>query len=257
MPTLPSGAESYQTVERAFHVLEVLAADGPRGVTEMADELSFEKSCMSRLLKTLSGLGYVAQAERRGRYRLGPRVLFLGERYLQEDRLVQEAQQTLEELAQSARASAHLAAPVAKGFFILIKVPSPERIQVASSAGAAVVPHASALGRVLLAAMPEEERPRFLERPLPRYTEKTITSQKKLAAALAEVKQKGYALEAGEEHAGVGCIGAPVRDASGRWVAAVSVSGPQQGTPFQLDTAHVDLVLARADELSRRLGYRG
>jgi len=56
-----------------------------------------------------------------------------------------------------------------------------------------------------------------------------------------------------EEHAGVGCIGTPVRNALGRWIAAISVAGPLHGTPFKIDAAHQQLVVEKAAELSRRV----
>jgi DNA-binding IclR family transcriptional regulator len=71
---------------------------------------------------------------------------------------------------------------------------------------------------------------------------------------LDEVRRRGLALESEEEHPGVGCIGAPVRDSSGRWIAAVSASGPLRGTPFRLDAAHIAMVLETAQALSQRVG---
>jgi DNA-binding IclR family transcriptional regulator len=67
------------------------------------------------------------------------------------------------------------------------------------------------------------------------------------------VRKRGFALESGEEHAGVGCIGVPILGRADRWVAALSVSGPLTGTPFRLDARHRALALQAAGEISRRL----
>ncbi|MCZ7647587.1 MAG: IclR family transcriptional regulator [Planctomycetota bacterium] len=247
--------EGHQTVERAFEVLEVLAAEGPQGVTGLAARLGLEKSTASRLLKTLGGLGYAVQNGPRGTYQLGPRVLFLAERYLDENRLAREARPVLKRLSQEARASAHLARQVGAQFLVVAKEASPEQIQVASEVGAPTSPHASALGKVLLAAQAPAARRDFCVFPLQRFTEKTLVEPRALEAELEAVSRRGYALETGEEHPGVGCIGAPVRDAGGHCVAALSISGPIQGTPFRLDKAHIRMLTDAAAELSRRMGH--
>lgn len=236
-------------------MLELLAAHSPRGVTEIAAQLGLEKSSVSRLLKALSELGYAVQSAQRGQYQVSPRILALAQHYLEDDRLVKGAQPILHELAQEARATAHLAVLVSGDLVIVAKEPSPERIQVATRVGGRTPLHASALGKVLLANLPKKERVSLLTSPLSRYTDKTITDPRKLQKALDLVRAQGYALELEEEHPGVGCIGAPVRDAAGRWIAALSVAGPLQGTAFRVDEAHLQLVVSKAAELSRRVAY--
>lgn len=248
-------AAPYRSLEKALGILELLAERSPRGVSEVADAVGLDKSSVSRLLKALSGWGYAALSGGRGRYQVGPRVLALGALYLQADRLVAEAQPALRDLAAGTRASAHLAVAVGNQMLIVAKEPSPERIQVDSRVGGRIAPHASALGKVLLAGLPETERAAFLQSPLPRFTGRTIIDRRRLERALDAVRRRGYALESGEEHGGVGCIGAPVRDGPGRWVAAISVSGPLRGTPFALDRRRVALVVAAAAGLSRRMGF--
>jgi DNA-binding IclR family transcriptional regulator len=249
----PPKASPYLSIQKAFRILEVLAAKSPQGVTEIAAALDLEKSSVSRLLKGLSELGYVLQGVRRGQYQVSPRILMLAQQYLEGDRLIREAQPVLRELALEARATAHLGVAVEGQTLIIAKEPSPERIQVATRVGAKIVPHASALGKALLASLPDEDLAVILARPLARFTAKTITDRKKLVKVLDDVRRKGYSLESEEEHPGVGCIGVPVRDSAGRWIAAISVAGPLGGTPFRLDAAHIKMVQDRAEELSERL----
>src|SRR5439155_5951874 len=73
----------YESLRKAFEVLELLAARSPRGVTEIASALGIQKSGASRLLKALSGWGYVVQDLKRGQYQSGPRVLALAEHHVQ------------------------------------------------------------------------------------------------------------------------------------------------------------------------------
>jgi len=243
----------YGSLRTAFEVLELLAERAPRGVTEIAAGTGMQKSGASRLLKALSRWGYVVQTLQRGQYQLGPRALALADRYLQGDALVAAAQPVMQRLAQEARASVHLGLVAGDRMLVAAKEASPETIQVASRVGGPIVPHASALGKVLLAGLPDKDRAAFLKGPLTRFTEKTVVDPARVARMLREVRRRGYALEAGEEHLGVGCIGVPVVGRADRWIAALSVSGPLRGTPFRLDARHRRLAVAAASDIGRRL----
>ena len=252
--TVPgSGANPYLSIEKAFRILEILSAHSPQGVTEIAVELGLKKSSVSRLLKALAELGYAEATPQRGQYRIGPRILVLARGYLEDDRLVREAQVILRELALALRASAHLAVLAGGNLVIVAKEPSPEHIQVTTRVGGRTPLHASALGKILLADIPQKKCATLLGGTLTRYTDKTITNTRQLQKLLDQIREQGFAIELEEEHVGVGCIGAPVRDALGRWIAAVSVAGPLYGTPFKIDPAAQRLVMDKAEELSRRI----
>jgi DNA-binding IclR family transcriptional regulator len=180
-------------------------------------------------------------------------VLALAEHHVQGDQLLRVAPSVMRELALATRATVHLAQVVADRMLVVAKEPSPETIQVASRVGGWVTPHASAMGKVLLAGMTEKDRAPFLKGPLAKFTDKTIVEPFRLARELRDVRRRGFALEAGEEHAGVGCIGVPVLGRADRWIAALSVSGPLTGTPFRLDARHRSLAQKAAAEVSRRL----
>ncbi|MFO0889470.1 MAG: IclR family transcriptional regulator [Isosphaeraceae bacterium] len=246
-------ASPFLSVEKAFRILEILSARSPLGVTEIADELGLKKSSVSRLLKALAELGYAESTAQRGKYCVGPNILVLARSYLEDDRLVREAQPILRELAATLRASAHVAVLAGGNLVIVAKEPSPEHIQVITRVGGRTPLHASALGKILLASLPEKKRRSILGETLARYTDRTITDHRRLKADLDRVREQGFAIELEEEHAGVGCIGAPVRDTADRWVAAVSVAGPLHGTPFKVDAAHRRVVVEKAAELSRRV----
>ena len=243
----------YESLRKAFEALELLAARSPRGVTEIAAALGIQKSGASRLLKALSGWGYVVQDLQRGQYRSGPRVLTLAEHFVQSDHLLQIARPVMHDLALSTRASVHLGLVAADRMLVAAKEASPETIQVQSRVGGAIIPHASALGKVLLAGLGDKERAPFLKGPLARFTEHTVVEPRRIAQMIQDVRRRGYALESGEEHAGVGCIGVPIVGRADRWVAALSVSGPLSGTPFRLNARHRGLALQAGSEISRRL----
>src|SRR6185436_14310999 len=119
-------SSSYLSIQKAFRILERLASAGaPQGVTEISAALELEKSSISRLLKSLSELGYVVQGARRGQYQVSAKLVTLAQQYLGGDRLAREAGPVLRELALNARASAHLAVLVRGEMVIVAKESSP------------------------------------------------------------------------------------------------------------------------------------
>ena len=84
-PASRAPSNPFLSIQKAFRILELLAAHSPRGVTEIAAELGLEKSSVSRLLKALSELGYAVQSAQRGQYQVSPRILALAQHYLEDD----------------------------------------------------------------------------------------------------------------------------------------------------------------------------
>lgn len=252
---MPEPVNDYQSVEKAFRLLEQLGAGEARGVTELAEAVGLDKGAVSRMLKTLTALGYTEQQGPRGRYGIGPKILVLGRSYLNTADLRTEAVPIMAALALAARATAVLVVPAGNQVVIAWKCNSPEKVQVASAVGDVLVPHASASGRVILSERSSEDRELLLESPLRKFTPHTITDSSELDALFARVARDGYAIERGEEDVSVACIAAPVRDESGTVIAALAITGPIVGTPFSVDDDHVCMVRAAALELSGRLGF--
>lgn len=215
-----------QSVDRALDLLEALAdTGGEAGISELATRTGLPYGTIHRLLRTLLRRGYVRQESDR-RYALGGALLRLGG---VTERLVGAwAEPYLSKMVELSGETANLA--VLEGDFIVYvaQVPSPRRLRMFAEVGRRVLPHCTAVGKVLLAARPEAEVLALIERTgMPRRTENTITSREDLLAALARVRALGYALDLGEEELGVHCLAVPVHDGR-RVVAAMSVSGPAE-----------------------------
>ena len=241
----------YLSIEKAFRILEILSAHSPLGVTEIADELGLKKSSVSRLLKALAELGYAEVTAQRGQYRMGPRILVLAKGYLEDDRLVREAQPILHELALTLRASAHLAVLAGDDLVIVAKEPSPEHIQVTTRVGGRTPLHASALGKILLADLPEKKRGRCSATTwpdTPRRPSPILANFRKRSTRFASKVSPSNS----KKNIGRGLRRCALRNALA-WIAAISVAGPLHGTPFKIDAAHQQLVVEKAAELSRRV----
>ncbi|MDF5754081.1 IclR family transcriptional regulator [Spongiactinospora sp. TRM90649] len=215
-----------QSVDRALDLLEALAElGGEAGISELAARTALPYGTIHRLLRTLLARGYVRQESDR-RYALGGALVRLGG--VAEGMVGEWAQPYLTRMVELSGETANLA--VLEGDFIVYvaQVPSPRRLRMFAEVGRRVLPHSTAVGKVLLAARPEPEVAALIDRTgTPRRTANTITGHPAMLDALRRVRSQGYAMDLGEEELGVHCLAVPVHD-GGRVVAAMSVSGPAE-----------------------------
>jgi DNA-binding IclR family transcriptional regulator len=210
-----------QSVERVLALLTSFdEAHTELGVTEMAGLLGVHKSTASRLAATLERAGLLSRYGRR--YRLGTEVIRLGALALQSFDLIASMQAAMDKLSRHTGETINLAVPAGADILNVAEVPSTFILSCTGGwTGRRTKPHAVANGKVLLAygAIPV---PRLLER----YTEHTITTREALDAELEAVRADGYATAVAELEEGLVAVAAPVFDAAGACVAALSVSGP-------------------------------
>jgi DNA-binding IclR family transcriptional regulator len=154
--------------------------------------------------------------------------------------------------------TAHLCVLVDHEILYLDKVESPKTIRIASSIGGRNPAYCSAVGKALLAALPETELDSMLRRhKLVAFTRNTIVTPAQFKAVLQQVRVNGYAVDNEEREEGLRCIAAPIRDHSGEIIAAMSVAGPAFRLLSSQDEVVARLVMTIAAELSAKLGYVG
>jgi IclR family KDG regulon transcriptional repressor len=250
-----------QTVRNALRVLEEFRDAPELGVTELARRLGLHKNNVFRLLATLEQQGYVEQVGENEAYRLGVRCLELGRACGASRSLLRLARPVLEDLVRCSGESAHIAELRDFQVVHLDGEGSDQLVQTGLRIGSALPAHCTALGKVLLAFAAAEQRERYDREVAARgglalRTPRTIDDRDKLLEHLHGVAAQGFALDLEECGRGLCCVAAPVFDAAGRAVAAVSVSGPAFRLPEDdLRRAVLPNVLAAAQHLSRQLGY--
>ena len=219
-----------QSIERAFAVLGALA-DGPVGVTEVADRVALPKSTVARLLGSLQREGVVEQVPGGTRYRLGARIASLAAGVAGTGSLVAVARPHLVELSSAVGETAGLSVPDGFEVHYVDQVDTAHQVQIRDWTGTRVPMHAVSSGLVMLAALPTPALDRFLDRPLERFTPRTMTDPSALRERLREVREDGYAWVHEEFAEGLNSVAAPIAGASGDVVAAVHVHGPSYRFP--------------------------
>ncbi|MGH3470817.1 MAG: IclR family transcriptional regulator [Nocardioidaceae bacterium] len=245
-----------QSVDRAVMILEILARSGEVGVTELAKELGVHKSTAFRLVAALERRDLVEQYEGRGKYRLGIGILRLAGATTSRLDLVQESRGIAKQLAQTSGETVNIAVLSDGAALYMDQVAGSSALQPHNWVGQRIPLHATSNGKVLLSGLDDAE----VERQVPTlrsYTANTITTSASLIRELEEVRRRGYAMAIDELEIGLTAVAAPIRNAHGDVLASMSVSGPT----FRLDARTVsqlsDLVMSSADDVSRRLGWRG
>ncbi|RKN12040.1 IclR family transcriptional regulator [Streptomyces radicis] len=247
-------------VSRALDILELfLEGDGTLSAPEITRRLQLPRTTVHELVTTLAARSYLVPVpEQPGRFRLGVRTYQLGSRYAEQLDLAAEGQQVARSVAETCGETVHVAVLEDDDVIYIAKVDSTHAVRMVSAAGRRLPAHCTAVGKMLLASLSEEE----LEERLPggelrRMTPNSITSPSALREVLAEVRERGVASEQRESNPDVSCVAAPVRDRAGRVVAALSVSVPMIRWSADRQRELVELAVKGANELSERLGHHG
>jgi DNA-binding IclR family transcriptional regulator len=226
-----------QAVDNVFDVIDVLRGRGWMGVSELADELDLPKSTVHVYLATLHDNGYVSKAD--GQYRLNLRFLELGGEIRHRLDIFRVARSQLDALSETTGEVANLGVEEEGRRVLLYSAKPPEGLFDNAPTGEFKQLHYTALGKTLLAQLPDERIESIVERDgLPEATENTITSEAELFEEIDRIRERGYAIEDEEHHDGIKAIGVPIRHVEDPPVeAAVSISGPKSriGTGNSMD----------------------
>jgi DNA-binding IclR family transcriptional regulator len=242
------------SVERAFAVLDALA-DGSSalGTNAIARRTGINPSTVSRLLATLAAAGFVEHVAESGRYRLGLRLLQLGNAVLARLDLREVARPHLEALVRATGETATLSAPGEHDAVTVDFVQSGSSVQSVARLGRPSVAHATATGKIALAfggaSLPTGA--------LAAYTSRTVTDRAKVAAEVQLVRQRGFARAVGEREEDLNAIAAPIWSSRDDLAAILGLQGPApRFDPVAMETA-LGLLLERAGAVSEALGFSG
>ncbi|MBD3624153.1 MAG: IclR family transcriptional regulator [Rhodobacteraceae bacterium] len=245
-------------LHRGLIALESLANESEAlTLSEIARALDISRSSAFRLVYTLRQLNFIREAEQKGTYTLGARVLNLGFAYLNQQPITSVARKHLASLRDKTGVSAHLS--VLEGHDVLYLGSHQARTGYVSNmvTGTRVEAYALAAGWVLLGQLSDAELEAFCaDIDMRAHTEHTPTSFTQLKARVDETRDKGYFFSRGYHEAGGSSIAAPVFDNAGHVVACVNISGPDVGFDFaRIDQFYIPETRDVALKISRELGF--
>jgi DNA-binding IclR family transcriptional regulator len=239
-----------QTVDRALSILPLLA-EGPANLEQVATRLGVHKTTALRLLRTLHEHGMVYRQQDQ-RYRLGARLFALAQQAVENLDVREIAHPYLVELNERCGHTVHLAVYEENEVLYIDKVESRYPVRMYSRIGKPVAITVAAVAKLLLADLPEGERRAVAERlQYPAYTPRSTPNAAAFLEELATVREQGWATDLGGHEESINCVGAPVRGADGRVVAACSVSAPNVVVSADELLALLPLVRRTADAISR------
>jgi DNA-binding IclR family transcriptional regulator len=220
-------APNVPAVDRALRALELLA-QSTRGFTigDLSRRLELPRSSVHLILTTLERRGYARRHPQNGHFCVGPKLAALSGAPFEAFDLREQARPLLATLMRQTKLTIHLGVLEGNEVVIVEKVTAPATTRVLSWVGRRMEPHATGLGKALIAYLPEDELDKLISmRGLPRHNHRTITDGPQLKSELASVRQRGFSLDDEEDELGYRCVGAPILDAHQRAVAAVSIVG--------------------------------
>lgn len=251
----PTG--SLSSVTSALQLLKAFSVEETElGISALAKELGVAKSTAHRLAVTLATEGFLEQNLDNGRYRLGLALFELGTLVRRRMDVSTMGRPLLGALRDTTQEAVHLAVLAQTDIVYLYNLESSQAVGTRSYIGMRKPAFCTSEGRVLLSFAPVELISAVMKGGLLKRTPNTIVDPKALARILDEVRTSGYAVDDEESEIGMRGLAAPVRDATGKVIAAVGLNGPLQRLSKKELRRLVPQVVGTADSISARMGYR-
>jgi len=244
-------------LQRGLRLLQ-LFSDSPQGLAakEVAGRSRLPVSTVHRFLANLEASGFL-NCSGDGVYRLGIACFAIGQAALGQLDIRRVSLPYLEELNRQTRETTHLTVRHGLSAVYVEKLDSPEQLRIHSRIGAAVPLYCAAVGKVMLAYMPDDERKKVLPQlALKRLTPHTVGNLQELEAELYRVRKNGYACDLEENEIHIRCIAAPIWDHAGCVNASLSITAPMVRMVAARIRQLAPLIQSAGLQISRELGYQ-
>jgi IclR family acetate operon transcriptional repressor len=244
------------SLQRGLNLLR-LFGESPSGLTakQVAGLSRLPVSTVHRFLANLVTAGFLSNNED-GHYHLGIACFAIGQAAVGQLDIRRLSLPYLRELNQQTRETIHLTVRHGLSAVYVEKLDSPEPLRIHSRIGAAVPLHCTAVGKVMLAYMPQEEHDRILpELPMKRLTPNTVGSLQEMETELFRVRKNGYACDLEEHEMHIRCVAAPIWDHTGSVQSSLSITAPLVRMPVTRLRQLAPLIQAAGLHISRELGY--
>jgi DNA-binding IclR family transcriptional regulator len=246
-----------RTVHRAIEILDLVAHEGPLGVSEISRVLDLPKSSAHNILETLVANRVLEKDLERGCYVLGSKLVELGNRAQESLEVKRIAAPFLQRLNRELDETVHLTVLDHDEVVYIDCLESRKRLRAYSVIGVRAPLYCTAVGKAIMAHLDKKDLDRIVKtQGLAAFTPTTITTRGRLESELAETRRRGYSVDNAEHEEHLRCVGVPIRDHTGAVFAAISVSGPAQRITRKAVPEIAQKVVATASAISGRLGYK-
>jgi IclR family KDG regulon transcriptional repressor len=247
-------------VTRAFDILEIfLREDEPITVPEIAERVGLPRSTAHELVRTLAARQYLVPATSQPHhFMLGSKSFELGNAYASRVDLIVEGQDVARRVSATSEETVHLGIREGPDVVYVVKEDSSHAVRMVSGVGLRRPAHCTAMGKMLLSALPDDEITCLLgdDDSLPGLTSTSITARSRLLEEIVAIRKRGLAFDDRESNPSVRCVASPVFDHRGTMVAAMSISIPVFRDLPERRATMIELLRSGTEELSRRLGHR-
>jgi len=256
----PTATRTYssQVLDRVVQILDCFGPErNDLRLVEIAEATDLHKSTLYRLLEAMRAHRLIGLDENSGSYHLGMKLFEMGSRAVERLALDKHAHPILDRLAEVSGETAHLCILDGSDVVYIAKFECTRTLRIPSAVGQRNRAYCTGVGKAILAHLAPERLAAYLaETTLQPFTKKTLTSASELKANLRQVVAQGYAIDDQEREEGVRCVAAPVRDHSGRVIAAISIAGPTMRVTKEKVAELAAHVIRAANDISTKLGYR-
>lgn len=257
MPARPKRTYDITALQRGLRLLH-LFSQYSRGLTakQVAGLSRLPVSTVHRFLANLVTAGFLS-CDVDGTYHLGIACFAIGQAAVGQLDIRRLSLPYLRELNHQTRETIHLTVRHGLAAVYVEKLDSPEPLRIHSRIGAAVPLYCTAVGKVMLAYMPEEEQERILpEIAIKRLTANTVGNMQELKTELYRVRKNGYACDLEEHEMHIRCMAAPIWDHNGTVQSSVSITAPVVRMPVTRLRQLAPLIQSAGLQISRELGYQ-
>lgn len=257
MTSRPKRNYDITALQRGLRLLH-LFSESPRGLTakQVAGLSRLPVSTVHRFLANLVTAGFLNR-DAEGTHHLGIACFTIGQAAVGQLDIRRLSLPYLRELNQQTRETIHLTVRHGLSAVYVEKLDSPEPVRIHSRIGATVPLYCTAVGKVMLAYMPQEEQNRILsEIDLKRLTPNSVGNLQELKTELYRVRKNGYACDLEEHELHIRCVAAPIWDHTGSVHSSVSITAPTLRMPVTRLRQLAPLIQAAGQKISAELGYQ-
>lgn len=243
-------------LERALVIMEHLL-DYPMGksASELTEDLGFSKNSVFRITMTLLNHHFLIRDDGK-RFRLSKKLLLMGCRSFGDTRFIEHSMDVMRACRDEIKESVFIGTMVEGEGVVIEQVMGSHPFKFTIDIGARMPIHCAAPCKAMLAFMPASERANIIkDAKFKRFNENTITKKRDYTQELEMVKNKGFALDHGEQIHGAHCVAAPVFDQYRYPIAAIWTTGPSDRLPSEQFDELGTVIRHHADIISRRMGY--